>query len=119
MTKTVIKETSEFLTFVCRLANTVSSVLEDNKVSILELPQLLLLFPQLVPAVNGAKDIPSELADLDEQELIQLTNLVRQELKLSEKHGDIEFITHQFVFVTFALIKAIHDLAELTKKKEA
>ena len=119
MTEKGIKETSDFVVFVCRLANTVSSVLADGKVSIVEYPSLFMLIPHLVPAIQGAKEIPAELADLSETEVYQLTDLVKKELKLTGVPGNIDAIAAQFVFATFTLIKAIHDLIELTKKEES
>jgi hypothetical protein len=113
MTEKGITETSEFVRFVCALANTVANVLEDGKVKLLELPQLMMLLPKLLPAVQGANEIPGELADLTEEEIKELVELVKVELNLK---NDAENLAAQFVLATFVLIKAIHQLVRLTKK---
>lgn len=113
MTPKTIKETSEFVRFVCGLANTISEVLEDGKVKLVELPMLFMLVPKLIPAVQGANEIPEELEDLTEAEIQELVEVVKSELKLNDQAEDL---AAQFVFATFVLIKAIHELVRLTKK---
>lgn len=79
-----LKESLELLEGVRIVVDAVDEVLEDGKVGLEDLPKLLPLlqdFQKLMDAVSGIREIPGELKDLDESEVLQLGGKVFEIVK--------------------------------------
>lgn len=63
-----IKETNDVLSFVGSFASTAAAVLEDGKVSFIELAQFFESATLVKPAIDGIKNVPAELADMTDDE---------------------------------------------------
>lgn len=73
--ETGIKETKELLEGLGKLAKAVAKIAEDGKIKPDDLQVVLDLAKDvnvLAEAVKGAKEIPSELKDLDEKEVMEI-----------------------------------------------
>lgn len=110
-----VKNTSELLKLVTTLANTISSVSADGKVSIMEYTSFLSLLPTIAPAIEGIGEIPAELADLDDAEYVQLTQQIAQDLDLDDTHDSFELIVEQVAAAAFALVRVIAELRSIKK----
>lgn len=109
-----VKNTSEFLKLITTLANTISSVTADGKVSYLEYTAFLSVLPTIAPAIDGIGEIPAELANLDDEEYGALVLQIQNDLNLDENHEQFEEIVENVAAAAFALIRVI---AELRKVK--
>ena len=110
-----VKNTSELLRLVTTLANTISSVAADGKVSIMEYTSFLSLLPTIAPAIQGFGEIPAELADLDDAEYVLLTQQIAQDLDLDDTHESFELIVEQVAAAAFALVRVISELRQIKK----
>lgn len=63
-----VKETNDLLMFVGSFATTSAAVLEDGKVSFVELAQFFESATLVKPAIDGIKQVPAELKDLTDDE---------------------------------------------------
>lgn len=63
-----IQETNDLLTFIGAFASTSAAVLQDGKVSFLELAGFFESATLVKPAIDGIKKVPAELADLTDEE---------------------------------------------------
>lgn len=86
-----IKETAEALQFLAQFANVTANVTADGKVTLIELLQFATLWPVISPAVDGYKQIPQELLDLDDAERASLKATFASALKLPQEKTEIIF----------------------------
>ena len=73
--KSGIKETLELLNAVQFLAVNVAAALKDGKINIDDLPVLLNLMKEVRIIIDGIRDfkeIPGEIGDIDQEEIVQL-----------------------------------------------
>ena len=63
-----VKETNDLLSFVGAFATTSAAVLQDGKVSFIELAAYFEAATLVKPAIDGIAQVPAELADLDDSE---------------------------------------------------
>lgn len=73
-------ELKAVLALVVDTVNVGVQALKDGKVSLSDLPLLVNLVPELVPAVSGLSKVPAELKDLTEDEAIDVTTFVMGKL---------------------------------------
>ena len=73
-----IKNTQELVALITAVAKTVKDANADGSVDANDLTSLIQIFPTLGPAIAGITDIPAELKDLDEDEITQLGNSVKE-----------------------------------------
>jgi hypothetical protein len=78
------KELKEVLSFLCALANTIGEVSEDGKVSKSEALALLPLLYKVPSAIDGIGEIPDEVADLSQEDIEELAQMVKDELDLPQ-----------------------------------
>lgn len=74
-----IKETSEFLEALKVAAVAIAKIAKDKKVNAEDLPVLIELateFETLVSGLSGLSEVPTELKDLDEAEVIALISKI-------------------------------------------
>ena len=78
------KELKEALVFMCALANSIGEVAEDGKLNISDATHLVPMLYKLPSAVDGMADIPSEVAEMDSEDIEELAQLVKDELDLPQ-----------------------------------
>jgi hypothetical protein len=95
MEKFGINQTSEMVTFACRLVSAGTSALEDGKVNMFDAQYVLSPLKVAGAAIKDANLIPSELGDLSEFEVNTVSALIRLELELNNevaKDLTLEFV---------------------------
>lgn len=100
-----VKETKEMLRFVLSLANVMSEIMDDGKVSLLELPKLLVPFRLMPAALKDVKMIVAEFKDLSKEEVDELTQEFMKEFNL--KQDEIEAMIEKGMLVAAELAKII------------
>jgi replicative superfamily II helicase len=92
MKKLGIQETKDAVLFACRLADAVDKSMADDKITVFDAKNFMDVVPTIKPAFEGGKFIGKEVADLDEQERIELDTLIAQELDFEndDVEGDAE-----------------------------
>lgn len=78
------KELKEALLFVCALANSIGEIAEDGKMSLSDATHLIPLLFKIPSAIDGMADIPSEVAEMDLEDIEKLAQLVKDELDLPQ-----------------------------------
>ena len=82
-----MKETKEALELVLRGAEAVEKAMKDGKINFMDFPTFVPVFSLLGDAIEGIKEIPAELAGLDEENKKELYALI-ETLKLSDEKAD-------------------------------
>jgi len=85
-----IKESAELLEFLGAFASQTDAVLADGKVGTTELIGYWTTLTKVKPAIEGLKDVPRELGDLDEAERSILVGTLANSLGL--RRTDVELI---------------------------
>ena len=80
-----IKETKEMVKFAMSIANAVGSALEDGEASVSDLFEFTSALMAAKPALDGASDIPAELADMDDAEKTELKNYIATEFDIPQE----------------------------------
>lgn len=78
-----VKELKELIKFVIEFGEAINLALADKKFEITELSLLMGPLMQVGPAFEGLDKIGSEIKDLDEAELLELSTFVKEELDIS------------------------------------
>jgi hypothetical protein len=84
-----IKETKELVQFLTILANSTDLALADGKFNFLDFGLFFQLIPQLSPALNGLKNVPEEILDVDAAERAELVQLIEQTLQLRAPNTEV------------------------------
>lgn len=80
-----IKETTELLVLLAKLASVTKKAIDDDgKLSLGDAAKFVELIFPLINAVTGIQEVPKELADLDSDEKDQLLEAVKSSLDLHE-----------------------------------
>lgn len=69
---TGIKQTEEVIALLPSVAKALEESLKDGKINILDAPKFFPVLGDIRVAIDGAKEIPAELADLSKEELLTL-----------------------------------------------
>ena len=77
-----IKETKELLDFGFKLQKAVSAALENGKVGVADFPEFFPALMASAKAFSGAEKVPSELADLSEEEIGELVAFAEERFDL-------------------------------------
>jgi len=77
-----VDQTAEMLDFAATLGNAVDASLLDDKIGIADIGNFFALIPAFKPAFEGAKQIPAELADLNDAERAYLSDRLALKLRL-------------------------------------
>lgn len=107
MIRMKLKETSELVLWIAHLANTMGEVLEDGKISLLELPKFYAPIMGMPAAIQGMKELPAELKDVSKEELALLIEEVKKTLDLPQER--VEMIVEKALelgLVLFTIIKS-------------
>lgn len=78
------KELKDVLSFVCALANTIGEISDDGKISRTEVLALLPLLYKIPTAIDGIGEIPSEVSELNQEDIEGLAQMVKDELDIPQ-----------------------------------
>lgn len=81
-----IKETKEMLGFVLSIGNGLGLSLEDGEMTITDLTEFVAPLLEAADAFSNAVDIPAELADLSEEERVELLAYAKEKFSIPEDH---------------------------------
>lgn len=86
------KETKEVLSAMIALGKGIEASMEDGKLTLTDLPNFVVFLFKLIPAIEGADEIPFEFAVTDPEEIAALKQYLVDELDLEddELEGFIE-----------------------------
>lgn len=107
-----ITETRQFLEFVLALARALRGARADGKVNIMDLGQLMQVIPHIAPALQGAGNIPKELADLSEAEFAEVKGKVATALDIAIDSPDAGAIAEDVLKVVFHLGEIVKRFAD-------
>lgn len=108
MEKLGIKETKELVDAVHTAIKAGKTALADGKIDIQDLGQILVLIPAIQSAVDGAKEIPSELKDLDSAEAAELVTHVMTGLAIDDaKAREVIEKSLKVAVAAYELVKAL------------
>lgn len=78
------KELKEALSFICSLANSIGEIAEDGKMNLADATHLIPLLYKLPSAVDGMSEIPAEVAELSQEDIEELAQMVKDELDIPQ-----------------------------------
>lgn len=79
------KELKEILSFMCSLANAIGdATADDGKISRAEALGMLPLLYNVPSAFGGITEIPSEVAELSQEDIEELAQMVKDELDIPQ-----------------------------------
>ena len=111
MSQVGIQETKDVVSALCSFANTLTNVLEDGKLSLIELPSFIGPLTKFPSAFSGVNQVPLELADLDDTEKLELIKLVKDELAVGD---EAELIASKALKIAYE-VKILIDIIKQTK----
>lgn len=100
------KETKDVIEFLCALVNAIADASADGKVTLGEAAALLPVLYKLPAAIDGIDAIPDEASDFTQDELDELSELIKEELDLPNDR--VEAAVEQLVDMAvklYALVK--------------
>ena len=106
-----IKDTKEVINLLAVFAKVIAAANADGKIDVNDLGLLVTVLPSISPAIDGISNVPSEIKDIDESELKEIS------LSVAELVGDLssdkyEFITEELFIAAISLFKVIVKLRE-------
>jgi hypothetical protein len=101
-----LKETKEFLGFVFSLVYASARSLEDGKFTVGDLPKFGGVIRKLNGGVRGIEQIPGELADLTQDEVLELQAFIKEEFNLTNEvlEEQIESVINVASELAFAIV---------------
>lgn len=108
MSNFAVKETKELCLLAAKLVNAADKSLADGKISLFDAAHFLSPLKAANAAIQGIKEVPSELKDLSEAEAQELKEAIAGELDLS--NDDAEVIVEQVIGVGLQLAAAVQNL---------
>lgn len=78
-----ITETKDALAFGVALFSTISAAMGDGKIGATDIPRLLSLYKPVKAAIEGAREIPAELLDIDDAEMDEICALIGDHLNVT------------------------------------
>jgi hypothetical protein len=112
-----IEETKDGVRLIARFINACDESLADGKITAWDAKNFIGLVPAIKPALEGAKNIPSELAELDENEKKEVDNVWCEELDL---HNDeIESLSEKGFKALTSFNEVAAELYALRQRRKA
>jgi len=108
-----MKETKDAMEFVLRAAEATEKALEDGKFTFMDFPSFVPVMGLLSGAVDGAKQIPSELKSMTEDDKKELFEII-ETLKLKEP--DHEAIAEEGLKLISCVVKLVGMIQDARKK---
>lgn len=90
MEKLGIKETKDLVRFGLSLGKGIQEAMEDGKIDLLDAMKFLPVLKDLKPAIEGAKEIPAELKDMDDEERAELLDFFQKEFDLEDDELELK-----------------------------
>ena len=106
-----IKETKEVLNFIVSLANASAKMMDDGKISLMELPMFISPITKLPSALEGLSSVPAEVIDLNEKEKQELITFVQEKLELPADKAE------KIVIASFKAALGILEVYQIIKAK--
>lgn len=108
-----ITQTKDVVALLTQVTKVIASTLEDGKFDIADLATLTVLFPAVIPAIQGITEVPSEVSDLSSPEILEISDLIVD--CLGEVAGDrYEYVGEQLTNATLSIIRAIKAVKDET-----
>lgn len=100
------EQTKQMLDAAIALGQGFEKSLADGKLSLLDIPNFIAFFTVLIPAIEGAEEIPYEFATSDPEQLEELKQYLKTKLDLEDDQLE-SFIEDAFDVLTkiYALVK--------------
>jgi hypothetical protein len=103
-----LKEVKELITLLNSGIHLGVQVIQDGKVGFNDMPYVLDFIEKLVPGVQGISQIPSELAQMTDQDAEDLIEFAVQDLNLPEgKAKEVVELSLKILSDLFHLVKAV------------
>ena len=102
------KELGEVVKFVCSLASAAADAAKDGKVSLSDAAHLMPILYSLPSALDGLDHLVLEAQDLSEDELLELSELVKEHLDLPS--DDIEEACEEAIDCALKLYSIVQKL---------
>lgn len=103
-----VKEVLDVVDCGVALVNCGLLVAKDKKISLDDLPHVFAVIPKLVPAIEGVKEIPAELKDIDSAEAAEVVAHVASTLAVeSEKAKVVIGASLKTVMAVKELVEAV------------
>lgn len=83
--KKSVKELKEALLLLVEMANAGIEIAKDGKIGLDDVGTLLKIVPALGPAISGVTEIPSEVSDIDAEEVAELVGAVVAKLAVDDQ----------------------------------
>lgn len=80
-----VENTKEIVTLFCEIINCAVHVNKDGSVSLDDIPAIWDVVVAIGPAFEGMNSIPKEISDLDLEELEEITDHVKQQIKTDDE----------------------------------
>lgn len=103
-----IKELSEVVKFVCAMANGIADAAKDGQISLGDAAHLVPLLYKLPSAADGLSEVPLEVADLSQDEIIAISALVKEELDLPQ--DKIEMAVEEAIDIAISIYMLVQKL---------
>lgn len=102
-----IEETKDVVLFATLFADSIIKSLADGKITITDAPYFFNAMIKLPKAISGIEKVPAEISDLDENEMKELIQIVKDNLGVpTDQCKTIVEKSLTLVYAAFDLIKA-------------
>lgn len=106
--KTGIKETKEVVAFALDLGFRIKEALADGKIDVGEAIGIGFSIPgPLIKAIGGISQVPAEIADLDDEEIVELSEMIADKFGLNADVERLLAYALKWVAATIELVGAI------------
>ena len=82
--KVGFKETKEVLDAMIALGKAIEASMEDGKISLTDIPNVILFLTKIMPAIEGVEDVPFEFKVAEPEEIAELKAYLKKELNLED-----------------------------------
>ena len=103
-----LKETKEVLDFVISLGNALGESLEDGEISYSDIMNFWEPISSIADAIEGASEIPSEIAELSQEELADLVEYSKNKFDIPQE--SVEEIIEDSLSIGLLIIALIGKL---------
>ena len=79
-----VQNVKELLAFVLDLGESIGESFKDGKITFMDATNFISVFQKIAPALEDLDQIPSELSDLDEVEILDIMAYVAEEFDIAD-----------------------------------
>lgn len=103
-----IEETKDVVLFAVLFANALMKTFADGKVSLSDLPYFFNVALKLAPALSGMNKVPAEIKDVDENEIKELIQIIKDNLGLETDQAKVVLQKSlNLVYAVYDLVSAV------------